>query len=114
MRDGGRERGQASIEALLVLPLVAVLLAAGWQAVVVGQTWSLAGTAARAAARASAIGADPARAARAALPAGAWRRAVVVRRLDDGRLRVLLAVPALAGRWSPGQARVTVRPGDGA
>lgn len=112
MRAGERERGQASVELLLVLPLVAALLAVGWQGVLLGQTWWLAGTAARAAARAATVGADPGTAARAALPPGAWRRGVAVARLPDGRLRVRLAIPAVVGGRSPGSARVTIGTGD--
>jgi hypothetical protein len=108
MRAGERERGQASVELLLVLPLVVALLVAGWQGVLLGQTWWLAGGAARAAARAVQVGGDPARAARAALPPGAWRRDVAVSRLADGRVRVRLAVPPVVGGVSPGAARVTV------
>ena len=91
------ERGQASVELVALLPLVAMLAALLWQAVVAGQAVWLAGSAARAAARATAVGADAAAAARRALPAR-LERGLVVRRLrsSDG-VRVAIAVPAIAG-----------------
>ena len=71
------QRGQAAVELVAVLPLVAALLAALWQLALIGDaSWSAAG-AARAAARAEAVGLDPRAAARAvagaigARPAGA-------------------------------------------
>ncbi len=62
------ELGQATVELMALLPLVAVLGALLWQAVVAGQAIWFAGSAARAAARASAIGADARAAARRVLP----------------------------------------------
>jgi pilus assembly protein CpaE len=64
---GGQE-GQASVELVALLPLVALVGALLWQAVVAGQTLWLAGAAARAAARAAAVGGDAEAAARGALP----------------------------------------------
>src|SRR3982750_1043904 len=49
------ERGQATVELVGVLPLLAVLGFAVWQAAVVGQAFWMAGAAARAAARAEAL-----------------------------------------------------------
>lgn len=102
------ERGQASVELLAVLPAAVVLLAGCWQGVLAGQAWWLAGQAGRAATRAAVVGGDPLTAARAALPAGAWRQGVAVRRLADGRLRVRLRIPPVAGGRSPGRAGVTL------
>jgi hypothetical protein len=83
--------GQASVELLAILPLAALALAVVWQAVLAGQAlWSSAG-AARAAARAQAIGADPLRAARGAVP-GSLRAGLRVERRDDG-VRVGIRVP---------------------
>ena len=90
MRRDAQQRGQATVELVAVLPLVAILGLAVWQAAVAGQAMWLAGAAARAAARAQALGTDPLTAARTALPP----------RLEDG-----LRVASLAGRG----ARVTVR-----
>ena len=63
-----REDGQASVETVALLPLVVLVGALLWQAVVAGQALWLSGAAARAAARAAAVGADPEAAARATLP----------------------------------------------
>jgi hypothetical protein len=68
MRAGTGEKGQASVELTALLPLVALVGALLWQAVVAGQALWLSGAAARAAARAAAVGADAERAARGALP----------------------------------------------
>jgi hypothetical protein len=90
------ERGQASVELVALLPLVVLVALALWQGVVAGQAMWLAGTAARAAARAQAIGEDPQDAAREAVP-GHLRRGVRV--ADRGRdgIRVSIAIPAILG-----------------
>ena len=62
------EDGQASVELAALLPLVVLVGAVLWQAVVAGQALWLSGAAARAAARAAAVGGDEQAAARAALP----------------------------------------------
>ena len=62
------ELGQATVELVALLPLMVVLGAVLWQAVLAGQAIWFAGSAARAAARASAIGADARAAARRVLP----------------------------------------------
>src|ERR671930_1732362 len=77
MPSHGRQHGQATVETVALLPLVVLLGALLWQAVVAGQALWLAGAAARAAARAAAVGGDAESAARGALPP----------RLEDG-LRV--------------------------
>ena len=64
-----RESGQATVELVALLALVAALAGVLWQAAVAGQAVWLAGSAARAAARASAVGADARAAARRVLPA---------------------------------------------
>jgi hypothetical protein len=64
----GGQDGQASVELVALLPLVVLVGALLWQAVVAGQTLWLAGAAARAAARAAAVGGDAEAAARGALP----------------------------------------------
>lgn len=86
--------GQASVELVGILPLVAVIVAVLWQAVVAGQAVWLAGTAARAAARAEAIGGDPARAARRTLPASLQRDLKTVTE-DDGAVRVRIRIPSV-------------------
>jgi hypothetical protein len=60
--------GQASVETVALLPLVVLIGALLWQAVVAGQALWLSGAAARAAARATAVGGDAEAAARGALP----------------------------------------------
>ena len=75
-----RERGQASIELLAVLPLLLVAILAIAELLAAGICRELAGHAAQAGATAILQGEDPARAARASLPE--WSR---------GRLRVRVA-----------------------
>lgn len=89
------EAGQASVELVAVLPLALLAVAVLWQAMLAGQAvWSSA-SAARAAARADAVGADPLAAARGAVPA-AVRRGISVRR-EDGAVRVGIRVPLVLG-----------------
>ena len=86
------ERAQASVELVVLLPLLAVLAAAAWQGVLVGWTALSAEHAARAGARAM-LGGEPAAAAVAhALPAS-MRDDVRVER-GGGRLHVHVTVPA--------------------
>jgi hypothetical protein len=92
-----RERGQASIELVALLPLVAVLAAVMWQSLLAGQAVWLAGSAARAAARARAVGADPRAAARRVLPAALERGLVVTHERDGAGVRVAIAVPSILG-----------------
>jgi hypothetical protein len=89
------ERGQASVELVALLPLVAVLAGLLWQATVAGQAVWLAGSAARAAARASAVGADARVAARRVLPARLQRGLRVTRAGRGGGVRVEVAIPAI-------------------
>ncbi len=93
------ERGQASVELVALLPLLAGLVLACWQGVVAGESWWLAATSARAAARADVIGSDPQAAARSALPQRLRGRLRVVRGAD-GRLVVRMRVPAVVGTTS--------------
>src|SRR5689334_19961606 len=90
------ERGQATVELVALLPLLAVLGFAVWQGAVAGQAIWLAGSAARAAARAEALGADPAPAARAALPPR-LEDGLRVRPADDGGVAVTVRIPAVIG-----------------
>jgi pilus assembly protein CpaE len=109
MRGGG-EQGQASVELVVLLPLLAGLVLAAWQIVIAGQAAALAGTAARAGARAVAAGADPAVAARAALPRG-WARRVELRHTAAGGLTVRIVVPSVVGGVTPFRVSATVMPG---
>src|SRR5688500_9139623 len=90
------ERGQATVELVALLPLMAVLAALLWQAVVAGQAVWLAGSAARAAARASAVGGDARVAARRVLPARLRAGVAVSSRGEEG-VRVAIAIPSVVG-----------------
>jgi hypothetical protein len=68
MRSLDGDDGQAAVELVALLPLIGLLVALMWQALLGGETVWLSGGAARAAARAVAVGADPLDAARAVLP----------------------------------------------
>ena len=100
------ERGQATVELVALLPLAGLLVALLWQALLAGETLWLSGGAARAAARAAAVGGDPVAAARAVLPLR-LERDLRVRREDDGAVAVVLHVPAALGRGS--LASITTR-----
>ena len=94
---GGRaceERGQASVEFVALLPLILVIVAVAWQALLAGQAVWEARVAARAAARANAFGGDAAAAARAHLPSKLERGLKVAADLD-GDVRVSLRVPTV-------------------
>jgi len=101
-------RGQAAVELCAVLPLIAVLLAALRQAALAGHAPWAASAAARAAARAHAVGADARGAALRHLPES-LERAVAVTSGDDGAVTVRVRVPALPGLPSPGRAASTSR-----
>ena len=92
------ERGQASVELLGTLPAALLVAALAWQVVLAGHATWLAGNAARVAARAQAVGADPEAAARGALPTYLRRHLVVEPRGD--RVRVEVRPPLVLGRWS--------------
>jgi hypothetical protein len=91
-----RQDGQATVELVALLPLVGLLAALLWQALLAGETLWLSGSAARAAARAAAVGSDPAAAARAVLPAR-FAATVHVERDRDGVVTVSLRIPAVLG-----------------
>ncbi len=95
--------GQAAVELVAVLPIVVVLLAGLWQAVLAGHAAWAASAAARAAARAHAVGGDPVRAARGHLPSG-LEAGLRVRTGSGGDVRVSVRIPALPGLPSPGRA----------
>lgn len=105
MRD---ERGQATVELVALLPVVALLGLLGWQALIAGQAAWLSGTAARAAARASAVGADPAAAARRVLPVG-LAAGLTVRHQGDGEVSLALPVPAVVAGWTVMTLHATAR-----
>jgi hypothetical protein len=96
MRAPSSDDGQATVELVALLPLVGLLVALLWQALLAGATVWLSGSAARAAARAVAVGADPEVAVRGVLPAR-LERGLRVRRDEDGTVAVVLRVPAAVG-----------------
>jgi len=98
------EQGQASIELVAVLPILLLVAAVVWQLALVGEAAWLTANAARAGARADAVGEDPRAAVRSALPA-ALERGLEVDRLQPGGVRVSLHVPLLPRGWE-GPVRV--------
>jgi hypothetical protein len=108
MRRIGDQRGQATVELIALLPVLAALIAAIWQAVLAGQAVWAVTSAARAAARAEAIGADARRAARSHLPAP-LEPGLRVATGSQGEVRVSVRIPALPGLPSPGRARAGAR-----
>jgi hypothetical protein len=100
------QAGQAAVELVAVLPLIAVILLVLWQAALAGHAAWAATAAARAAARAHAVGADPARAARDHLPAR-LERDLHVHAAAAGSVRVTLKIPTLPGLPALGRARAT-------
>lgn len=91
------QRGQATVETVALLPLVVLLGALAWQAVVAGQALWMSASAARAAARAAAVGADPRTAARSALTPRLARGLEVRTNHRDGAatVRVAIRVPSV-------------------
>jgi len=95
------------VELVAAVPLVLAIGAIAWQLVLAGHTAWMTSHAARAGARADAVGADAAAAARSALPVG-LRRGSAVQRLRGGGVRVRVRVPALLYRWrSPASVGAT-------
>ena len=93
-----RERGQATIELLAVVPVLIVAALVVWQLVLVGHTAWLAAHAARAAARAELVDEDAAAAARSVLPEG-LESGLEVELDDDGGARIRVPVPVVHTGW---------------
>jgi hypothetical protein len=100
------ERGQATVELIALLPCLAALLAAVWQLALFGYAEWAASAAARAAARAHAVGDDPGDAARRIVP-GSLRRGLRVSAGVDGDVSVALRVPRLPGVPSLGRVHAS-------
>ena len=98
--------GQATVEFIAVLPVIAAVLAALWQLALIGYAEWGASAAARAAARASAVGGDASAAARSHL-APSLRRGLRVHAPADGDVRVAVKIPTLPGLPGLGHARST-------
>jgi TadE-like protein len=92
------ERGQATVEFVALLPAFVLTGLIAWQVVLAGHTAWLAAHAARAGARAVAVGRDGGQAARSALPVS-LRRGLQVTDGGGGRVHVRVAVPLLFPRW---------------
>jgi hypothetical protein len=103
------ESGQASAELLGALPALLLVGAIVWQLALAGQAAWLCANAARAAARAEAVGRDGKAAARSALPRS-LRRGMSVKSADGGAVRVRLRVPMIVPAWrSPVSVAATAR-----
>jgi pilus assembly protein CpaE len=110
----GNELGQASAELLGVVPAVLLVAALVWQLALAGQAAWLCANAARAAARAEAVGRDGPAAARSALPRS-LERGLRVETASDGVVRVRMRIPLLLRSWqSPLSVAATARLGEGA
>jgi hypothetical protein len=100
------------VELVAVVPLIVLAAALAWQLVLTGHTLWLCANAARAAARADAVGLSPRRAARSALPE-ALRRGLSVERRAQGRVRVEIRLPLLVRAWgSPVRVAAVASLGD--
>jgi len=87
------ERGQATVELVAVVPLLVLSCAIAWEVVLAGHTAWLAASAARAGARAVAVGRDGRAAARSVSSSSS------VSLLDGGRVRVSVPVPLVVPGW---------------
>jgi len=106
--SGGDQAGQAGVELVALLPLAVLVLAVVWQLAATGHaTWEAA-SAARAAARAHALGRDPRAAARGHL-SGALERGLRVSARDDGRVEIRVRIPSVLGAIQLGDATATAR-----
>jgi hypothetical protein len=94
-----REGGQASVELLGTVPAVLLVAALVWQLALAGQAAWLCANAARAAARAEAVGRDGRVAARRALPVSLARGMRVDKPRGGDAVRVRLHVPLLLQAW---------------
>jgi hypothetical protein len=92
------QAGQASVELVAMLPVVLLVGTVAWQLALTGHTAWLTAHAARAAARADAVGRGPGEAARSALPRSLEDELEVVR-LRPGGVRVSVRVPLLLRSW---------------
>jgi TadE-like protein len=101
-----REDGQAAVEFVALLPCAVALLIALWQFALAGHAAWAASTAARAAARAHAVGHDPRRAARDHLPAS-LEPGLRLETTATGEVEVAVRIPSVPGLPDLGHARAT-------
>ena len=99
-------RGQASVEFVVLLPVILVVLAAAYQALLAGQTLWEVRVAARAAARAQALGSDARAAARTHLRSR-LERGLRVSASDAGDVRVSVRIPAVLPALGLGRVSAT-------
>jgi hypothetical protein len=92
VRRGGSARGQATVEAIALVPVTIAIGLAILQLLAVGYASVLAGNAAEAGALALAAGTDAREAARRALPG--WSRSRARVEVDGGRVEVHLRPPS--------------------
>jgi len=92
------ESGQASVEAVAVVPAVVLAGLIGWQLLLAGETLWLCAAAARTAARADVVGLSPGSAARSAVPRS-LERGMSVERTGGGAVRVELRLPIVLHAW---------------
>jgi hypothetical protein len=83
-----RQGGQSSVELVALIPALVVVVLLAWQIAATAHAWLSAGGAARAAARAAAVGASGEQAARATLPHALGAGAEVHVGREDVRVRV--------------------------
>jgi hypothetical protein len=107
MRIAREQLGQATVELVAILPAVVLACAIAWELALAGDTAWLAAHAARAGARAAAVGADPQVAARSVLSGAS------VTSIGGGRVRVRARVPLLVPGWNSA-VRVSATAGLGA
>ncbi|HTI35736.1 MAG TPA: hypothetical protein VL422_18815, partial [Miltoncostaea sp.] len=94
-----RPRGQAAVEFLAILPVIAIAAWLCWRMVAAGHVLGVAGAAARHGERAAEVGAPAAAAALAALPTG-WARAARITTGTGGAVRVRVPLRGLPqGTW---------------
>lgn len=97
MRIVRGELGQATVEMVAIVPALVLACAIAWELVLAGHTAWVAAHAARAGARAVAVGRGPGPAARSVV-----RHGVAVKELGGGRVRVWVPVPLLLPGWHSG------------
>ena len=88
------ERGQATVELVAAIPALVLACAIAWELVLAGHAAWVAAHAARAGARAVAVGRDGGAAARSVA------RDAAVSSLGGGRVRVRVPVPLLVPGWN--------------
>jgi hypothetical protein len=94
-----RERAQASIEVVALVPVLVLLLLCVWQAALAGLALTAAESASRRGARAAFVGRPARPAALAALPSSLRADATATER--DGRLVVTVRVPSVVPGFAP-------------